>query len=197
MQSIVCVCTFQPGSRSHFTVPSVSASGDALSLDDIQAAVNRLHDLWREAQGQMSDRDRYLSHLMQFQHLYHSALLTISQWLDRAEGRLFDAPTYGRNGDDVLRECADIQRDMDAVNAQLDTLNRLCAQLKEETSAENGRLIQEAVTQLGERVALLEKQVSEAFLCDVMVKCLWFYSCTGLFVYAVSLVSGSCPLIMK
>ena len=53
---------------------------------------------------------------------------------------------------------------MEMVHGQLDGLNALCQKLKDQTSAENGRLIQEAVTQLGERVSLLEKQATDRHL---------------------------------
>ena len=160
---------FQAGSSSanlaQFNISSaLIASDSAVFLHDIQSAVDQLHRLWQEAQGQMTDRERHLSHLLQFQQLYHSALLTISQWLDRAEGRLFEAPRYGRDSEEVLKECEEIRTDMEHVHAQLDGLNKLCIELRAETSAENGRLIQEAVTQLGERVVLLESQATQKHL---------------------------------
>jgi hypothetical protein len=146
--------------RSQLYLPTIPVPSDsATTLGDIESAVRNLRALWDTATGTDGDRERYLSHVLRFQQLYHGALLTVSGWLDGAAGRIIGGGSGG-DADDVLRECGELQRDMEAVTAQINALEGLAKRLKADTTAENARLIATAIAQLSQRLNMLEQQVT-------------------------------------
>ena len=99
---------------SGYNVPTLPATTEPCTLGDIRSAVDNLRQCWQQVEGQIDDKDRHLQHLLQFQHLYHSALLTVSGWLDQAESQLMEAG-LGKDLPEYLAECQAIQDDMEQV----------------------------------------------------------------------------------
>ncbi|KAL8590281.1 hypothetical protein ACOMHN_006397 [Nucella lapillus] len=146
--------------KSGETVGPLSSSvGDtSRQLADVQALVAQLAKCWQQLQVQVDDKQLRLDTALSFQQQMQSALGAMSAWLDSAESIVLGPPSSTQSQHDRLRQNEALQRDLRSLQSKISTLSGQTQDLLPRSSGESHGLIQESLTNLTQRVAMLEQQ---------------------------------------
>ena len=130
-------------------------------MEEVRESLRHLAACWEVLQGQITDKDARLEKAVEFQTLYQTALANISEWLDDVEQRLFVSASWNEDSESRLRDTEALQQEIAALQAEIGVMNKSSQQLMAEAGAGSRELIRQAVTDLNERLRLLEQQARE------------------------------------
>ncbi|XP_076463745.1 nesprin-1-like isoform X2 [Babylonia areolata] len=138
--------------------PRMGGIGDTShQLADIQSLVAQLSRCWQQLQVQVDDKQLRLDTALSFQQQMQSALTSMSSWLDSAE-HIVLGPSSAQSEHDRLRQNEALQRELRSLQSEISTLSGQAQGLLAQSSGQSHGLIQESLTNLTQRVSMLERQ---------------------------------------
>ncbi|XP_023932384.1 nesprin-1-like [Lingula anatina] len=142
---------YQKGQRS------VHEPGTTTKTEEVKIGMLELTQCWERLQRPDQDDETRSERLLQFQRQFQETILTLSEWMDLIEVKLF-AVDHDRTAEEQLKENESVMKELRSVQEDVKELGRTSHHILPEVGEEEKQMVKVTMENMGKRLQVLERR---------------------------------------